>query len=153
MISRPMLDQRRHRDLTPGFVGVAKGAVVGGCQAGKLNLNMKKTIVSIAAIATILTMAGCTTVRESVPATEFSAFLNGKPAKFTGPKDLKADSIIFRADTNGSVTLEIHGLDAKTNPDVITTTGDAQAKITAAQGKAITEAIKEVASGAAAIKP
>jgi hypothetical protein len=32
-------------------------------------------------------------------------------------------------------------LNARTNPDVITTTGDAQAKITAAQGKAITDAL------------
>lgn len=114
---------------------------------------MKKTILIIASAAMCVAFTGCTTVRDAVPATEFSAYLNGKPARFTGPKDLKADSITFRAETNGAVSLEIKGLDAKTNPDVITTTGDAQAKITAAQGKAITDAIKEVATGAAAFKP
>ena len=91
---------------------------------------------------------GCSTVRDNVPATQFSAFLNGHPATFTGPKDMKAASITFTAETNGAVKLEIVGLEAHTNPDVISMTGDAYAKMQKANGDALEQSFN---AGAAII--
>ena len=93
-------------------------------------------------------LMGCRSIRDEVPATQFSVFLNGKPASFSGPKDLTADSITFNAKTNGEVSLEIKGLAAKTNPDVITMTGSAQAAIIKANGDAIVSGINAGANAA-----
>ena len=103
---------------------------------------MKKPMLKLLVVTCgVMLLVGCRSIRDEVPATQFSVFLNGKPASFSGPKDLTAESITFTAKTNGEVSLAIVGLSAKTNPDVITMTGAAQAAIIKANGDAITQGI------------
>lgn len=97
-------------------------------------------------IASCALLVGCTTVRDSVPATEISGNLGGKPFRFVGPKDLAAEEISISAQPDGSVRVLVKNINAKTNPEIITTTGEAQAKITKAQGEAIVDALKAGAS-------
>jgi hypothetical protein len=94
----------------------------------------------LCALAVIST--GCQSVRDSVPATQITGNIGGKPFSFTGPKDLALDTLHIEAKTDGGVTLDVKGLNARTNPDVITTTGDAQAKITKAQADAVVSAFE-----------
>ena len=104
---------------------------------------MKSTLALIIAAASL---TGCTTVRDSVPATQITGSVGGKPFSFTGPKDLALDSLHIEAKPDGSVVLDVNKLNARTNPDIITTTGDAQAKITKAQGEAIVNALQATGS-------
>ncbi len=101
---------------------------------------MKKILSLILVLVLVLAFTGCTTVRDSVPATQVKGDLNGHPFSFTGPKDLVLESLDVTADTNG-VSLHIKNLNARTNPDVITTTGEAQAKMISATGDAVTQAL------------
>ena len=154
---------RRKRTLT-GFVGAGVWRKR-EANAGKINSMKTKIKLAIALIASALltgcqswmglmliigTLAftGCTSVRDAVPATQITGNVGGKPFSFTGPKDLALDTLHIEAKPDGSVTLDVKGLNARTNPDVITTTGDAQAKITKAQGDAVVSAFQ--AGGAAA---
>jgi len=100
---------------------------------------MKTTIALILVTASL---CGCQTVRDSVPATQITGSVGGKPFSFTGPKDLALDSLHIEAKPDGSVVLDVNKLNARTNPDIITTTGDAQAKITKAQGEAVVNAFE-----------
>lgn len=116
---------------------------------------MKKLILLCVLCASVA-ITGCQSVRNSVPATQITGNIGGKPFTFTGPKDLALDTLHIEAKPDGSVTLDVKGLNARTNPDVITTTGDAQAKITKAQADAVVSAFeaggKVVGAAAAAAK-
>lgn len=115
---------------------------------------MKKILTLCALCALCGSITGCQTVRDSVPATQITGSVGGKPFSFTGPKDLALDSLHIEAKPDGSVVLDVNKLNARTNPDVITTTGDAQAKITKAQGEAIVNALQATGQLAgAAAKP
>ncbi len=106
-----------------------------------------------------ITSTGCQSVRDTVPATQISGSLGNKPFSITAPKDVSIEHFKASVETNGTVSVEINNLNAKVNPDVITTSGDAQAKITEAQGNAFVKAFQAggqaagAAIGAAAKTP
>jgi di/tricarboxylate transporter len=104
---------------------------------------MKQTLLLLPLLALV---SGCMSVRDSVPATELHGYIGGHPFSFVGPKDLTLGTLAVIAETNGSVSMVVSNLTAKTSPEIITTTADAQAKITAAQGQAIINAIQAGAS-------
>lgn len=112
---------------------------------------MKHTIINSAIIAAGLvllgcSLTGCTSVRNNVPVTRFSAFIGGKPCQFEGPKDFKADLIEFRAETNGSVSLIISNINSAMNPEVITMTGAAFEKMQDANTRMVEKIANEVGS-------
>lgn len=72
-----------------------------------------------------LALSGCV----MVPKTVITGSIGGKPFSFSGPKDCSLGMLTVKADTNGSVSLVISNLQTKMNPDVITTTGAAQAQV------------------------
>ena len=104
---------------------------------------MKKLIIIIALAAVV---SGCGTVGGYVPSTEFSATLNGHPAKFKGPKNFSADKVEFSADTNGTVKLEMTNVKAVMDPDVISMTGEAYAKMRTADAAVVQSTISGTAS-------
>lgn len=118
---------------------------------------MKKNLIKFVTFlgglcALAVSLTGCMSVRDSVPATQITGSVGGKPFSFTGPKDLALATLHIEAKPDGSVTLDVKGLNARTNPDVITTTGDAQAKITTAQGAAVVNGIEAGIKLAGAVK-
>ncbi len=110
---------------------------------------MKKILLLISLCALVVSIAGCkTSVRDNVPATQISGFIGDKPFNFTGPKDLEFTKLKVSAETNGSVTLEVTDLKAKTNPDVITMTGAAYEKMRNADAAHDSAVIKSTTEGA-----
>lgn len=92
-----------------------------------------KFIMALAAIASAFALlTGCGTVRDNVPATQFKGSLAGKPFEFSGPKDFSAEEMDFTATTNGDVSAHFKNIKASVNPDVISMTGEAYAKMRAA---------------------
>lgn len=75
----------------------------------------------------ILSVTGC--IRDSVPRSHIAGSLAGKPVVLDLPKDVDLESLVLSAETNGTVNVTMKGLKTRMNPDVITTTGDAQDKM------------------------
>jgi len=87
-------------------------------------------------------LTGCaSTPRDSIPASVISANINGKPASCVLPKDVEFSSLVFRAETTGAVSLDIKNLKARTNPDVVSMSGESYAKAITAQGQALKDVI------------
>jgi hypothetical protein len=104
----------------------------------KLKILIPLTLVVLAAVL----LSGCAaTPRDSIPASVISANINGKPASCVLPKDVEFSSLEFRAETNGTVLLDIKNLKARTNPDVVSMSGESYAKAIAAQGQALKDII------------
>jgi hypothetical protein len=80
-----------------------------------------------------LFLTGC--VGSMVPMTKISGTISGQPFELQSPKDSELTGLEIVAqgkDTFGGtniVTVKIQSLKAKMSPEVITTTGDAQAKL------------------------
>lgn len=94
-------------------------------QAGK--------ILFILFILFILSLTGC--VRSIVPQTQISGSLGGKPFHAGFPKNVRIGSLAITANTNGTVSLMISNLETIMDPQVITTTSDAQVKLVKAGGE------------------
>ena len=92
-------------------------------------------------IAAASCVTGCGSVRDNVPVTKFNAVLNGKPCSFTGPKDFKAKRVEFAVATNGTVSLVMEDIDARMNPDIISMTGEAYAKMRQADSQVSRDAV------------
>ena len=97
---------------------------------------MKNKILLCLSVLALIGLTACTSLRDSVPATQITGTVGGKPFTFTGPKDLNLGYFQATANATGDVSVTLSNLTARTNPDVITTTGDAQAKLIAAQADA-----------------
>ena len=115
----------------------------------KKNLNQFVFITSLfllaGAFASVTT--GCRTMADSVPRTALSINPVTHEVTLANPKDTTIKNFRAEVGTNGSlVTFE--SLTTVMNPDVITTTGDAPAKMITATGDAVTKAV--AATGAAA---
>jgi len=96
-------------------------------------------------ILTALIGPGC--VRDSVPVYKLTVDLRKGQAAITNPKDTTITNLKVSSDTNGAVSVSADSISSKMNPDVITTTGDAQVKMINAIGDNVT---KGIAAGAAA---
>jgi hypothetical protein len=113
---------------------------------------MKARIINLLSIALLMVGTGCATPRNSVPQSEISGSLNGKPVRVLLPKDMKAAEIKFGVTTNGTVELSIKNIETRMNPDVITMTGEAYSKMRAADAAAFSTAAESAGKvgGAAA---
>jgi len=89
---------------------------------------MKKILLLI-----LLALTGC--VGTMVPMTKITGSIAGQPFTLQSPKDSELTGLEISAEgkdtfgTTNYVTIKVQSLKAKMNPDVITTTGDAQAKL------------------------
>lgn len=82
-------------------------------------------------IIPLLAITGCM----SVPTTHIKGAIAGQPFDIETPKDSTLAGLDISVATN-AVHLHIDTLQARMNPDVITTTGDAQAKMISAASQA-----------------
>lgn len=117
---------------------------------------MKKLITAVGVI-TCLGLTGCT-VGQSVPKLKLSVNMKTGEVTLNNPKDTTIKNYRTEIGTNGAVIVTFDSLTTVMNPDVITTTGDAQAKMIGAVGTAILQATQGVgaaagAAGAAGLKP
>ena len=103
---------------------------------------MKKTRSLISGIFIALALSGCV----MVPKTIITGSLGGAPFTFSGPKNCTLGSMVITAGTNGSLSLVISNLQTIMDPAVITTTGDAQAKLITATANGV---IQRMAAAAA----
>lgn len=110
------------------------------------NHTMKKiqSFFSILLLITTLTLlTGC--VAQSVPMTRITGTIDGQPFTLNTPKDSKLTGLEITAQSGGLTNycrIRVDALEAHMNPDVITTTGDAQAKLIKATGDATLQAIQ-----------
>ena len=120
---------------------------------------MKKmfTIIGVAAcgLAMILT-TGC--VAQSVPRLNLAINPTTHEVTLANPKDTTIKNFHAEISTNGTSFVTFDSLTTVMNPDVITTTGDAQAKMISAVGAAVLQTMQGVgsaatAAGAAGLKP
>lgn len=82
---------------------------------------MKKLLLLIP-----LVLTGC--IGQTVPKTSISGTMLGQPYSLNCPKDVTITNLEITASSN-MVSVKIQGLSSKMNPDIITTTGDAQSKL------------------------
>ncbi len=85
---------------------------------------MKATFLSA-----ILCLPLCGCMNLMVPRTTIKGSIAGQPFLVSSPKDSTLQGLTVTADTNGAVSIKLQSLTATMNPEVITTTGDAQQKM------------------------
>lgn len=91
----------------------------------------------------ILLLSGC--IAASVPKTVITGSIGGKPFTLSSPKDSDLAGLKITADTNGAVSITLTSLAVRMNPDVITTTGDAQVKLVNAVAAGVINGMTSVA--------
>ncbi|MCX6896314.1 MAG: hypothetical protein NTZ16_12615 [Verrucomicrobia bacterium] len=111
-------------------------------------MNTKSILYSLSSILALALLAGCGTMRDAVPVTTLTIDPVTHNVALSNPKDTTIKNFHAEVTTNGSV-VTFDSLTTVMNPDVITTTGDAQAKMIAATGEAVTKAV--AAAGTAAL--
>lgn len=100
----------------------------------------------------LLALTGC--VGTMVPVTRITGSIAGQPFTLQSPKDSELTGLEISAEgkdtfgTTNYVTIKVQSLKAKMNPDVITTTGDAQAKLITAAAQAGAAIAGQVAGAA-----
>lgn len=109
-----------------------------------------KLVSALCVFATLLFITGCTTVNRSVPATDITGSIDGQPFKLHFAKQVSADKIKVLKNAN-EVSVEITNLKSDNDPAVITTTGDAQAKIIAAGSQAFQDGMKAASAAAGTV--
>jgi len=97
----------------------------------------------------LLLFAGC--VAQSVPRLSLSINPVTHAVTLSNPKDTSIKNFSAVIETNGASRVTFDSLTTVMNPDVITTTGEAQAKMITATGQAVTSAV--TAAAAAGLKP
>lgn len=105
---------------------------------------MKNTILLIAVVAL---GAGCSSVRNQVPATTLKGTYLGQPYNFAFPKDESITNFDLTLNTNGTLHIHADGMTAAMNPAVITMTGNAYQVMRQADSQLLNSAIT-TASGA-----
>jgi hypothetical protein len=117
----------------------------------KKNLNdfMKNTkwlvLTALAVASTFLT--GC--VASAVPKLTMTIDPVTHSVALSNPKDTTIHNFHAEVNPDGSSLVTFDTLTTVMNPDVITTTGDAQAKLIAATAAAVQQAIESAAAAAA----
>jgi len=95
----------------------------------------------------IVGLAGCT-INRQVPKTTITGTVAGKPFAISTPKDSDLTGLHIKADTNGTVSVDIEHLSAFMNPTNISATGDAAEKIVTATGTQVVNGFNAGASAA-----
>ena len=109
--------------------------------------NKMKTIGLAAILLAGVTFSGCT-VGQSVPKLKLTVNPMTHEVNLQNPKDTTIKNFHAEVTTNGTSIVTFDQLTTVMNPDVITTTGDAQAKMIKATGDAITAAVNSAGSAA-----
>jgi hypothetical protein len=104
-------------------------------------------LAGVGALALAFATTGCHTMADSVPRTALTINPKTHEVTLANPKDTTIKNFRAEVTTNGSL-VTFDSLTTVMNPDVITTTGDAQAKLITASGEVLIKAIG--ASGTAA---
>lgn len=103
--------------------------------------------MKLLAVIALLSLTGC--IGSMVPMTKIQGTLSGQPFTLQIPKDLDLEGLELLTQTNGTVTAKITKLRSRMNPEIISTTGDAQAKLIST-AVAAGAAVAGQAAGAAA---
>jgi uncharacterized lipoprotein YajG len=115
----------------------------------KQNKTMKKILIAAFCGLTLIALTGCGTLRNSVPIFALKVDMKTGQVSLQNPKDTTIKNYRTSIGTNGAVSVSFDSLSTVMNPEVITTTGDAQSKMIAATGKVVTDAISAVGTTAA----
>lgn len=110
---------------------------------------MKKLILSLLAAGLCFAGNGC--IGRMVPKTTISGYLDGQPFALTSPKDSKITGLKITAQSGGLtnyVSISIESLEARMNPEVITTTADGQVKMINAVADGVIKGIGATAGAA-----
>jgi hypothetical protein len=105
-----------------------------------------KTLISILTVGLLAT--GCS-IRNSVPRTSIAGSIAGQPFTIDAPKNTDLKGLEILAEADGSVIIKVESLITKMDPEVITTTGDAQVKMLQAAGELALKGVGTVAAAAA----
>jgi hypothetical protein len=116
-----------------------------------MKIQVVKVNLFAVAIAIQIVFTGCSSVRDQVPATQISGYLNGRPFTFSGPKDLSMTNFVAEVETNGTCRVSIGAMSAAVDPNVITMTGQAYATMRAADSALLDSAISTVAGAAGTV--
>ncbi len=104
-------------------------------------------LVMVVAVASIL-WAGCAGNR-LVPKSKISLTdASGKKVNVELPKDMEAGDINFARATDGGISLAIHNIKVRTNPDVINAAGAAQAEAISKLTELCTKLLEAAEKGA-----
>lgn len=111
---------------------------------------MKKILLItglVACTAAMLLTTGC--IAQSVPRLSLTVDPVTHTVALSNPKDTTIKNFHAEVQTNGASIVTFESLTTVMNPDVITTTGDAQAKLITATGQAVVNAISGAGTAAA----
>lgn len=108
-------------------------------QNKNMKLNIRKTIMVAALCVATISLTGC--IAQSVPRLKLSIDPVTHEVSLSNPKDTTIKNFHAEVTTNGTSIVTFDQLTTVMNPDVITTTGDAQAKLITATGQAVENAI------------
>lgn len=107
----------------------------------------KSKILSLLFILSAFVLPGC--IGQSVPRTKLTINPLTHQVTIDNPKDTTIKNFSAAVDPTGGSRVTFDSLTTVMNPDVITTTGEAQAKIVTATATAVTQAIAVGAATAA----
>ena len=107
---------------------------------------MKRIIVLSTVALTAALLSGC--VGQAVPKLQLGVNMKTGTVTLANPKDTTIKNYRTEIGSNGTVIVSFDSLTTVMNPDVITTTGDAQAKMIQATGQAITTALDSAGTAA-----
>ena len=106
-------------------------------------------LTSILLVSSVLALTGCT-VGQSVPKLKLTVNPKTHEVNLQNPKDTTIKNFHAEVTTNGTSIVTFDQLTTVMNPEVITTTGDAQAKMIKATGDAVTQALTSAGAVAGA---
>jgi len=96
----------------------------------------------------IIGLTGCGTMRDSVPVLSLNVDPATHAVTLSNPKDTTIHNFRAEVTTNGTQIVTFDSLTTVMNPDVITTTGEAQAKLITATGETVSKAISSLGTAA-----
>ena len=103
---------------------------------------MKKILISLAVGLVAVALTGC--VAQSVPRLSLKVNPVTHEVTLSNPKDTTIKNFSAIVTPGGVSSVSFDSLTTVMNPDVITTTGEAQAKLISATGEAVSRAMATV---------
>lgn len=93
-----------------------------------------------------LLLCGCL-----VPYTTIKGSIAGQPFEVRSPKDSEITNLVITATSNGAVSVHIGGMKVRMNPDVISMSGEAYAKVTTAIASGVASGLVQGAAKAGGV--
>jgi uncharacterized membrane protein len=107
----------------------------------------RKNLILLSAIGATSLLCGC--MAWQVPKTTIAGSIGGKPFYLSSPKNTTLSGLQVTAATNGTVSISVSNLTAQMDPNVITTTADAQVKMINAVAASVAGAVGTATAAAA----